>query len=784
MTTATPPAASQGSTQEAAIAVTGMTCASCVAHVEKAIRSVPGVRTGEVSLARGRATVEYDASRTTPEQIADAISASGYQAAPETPSLAAGNVEEQRLQHQMAHARAWQWRAILGLILWAPMELWHQLAAFDVVPHWQYMNWAMFAGATIAIAFIGWGFYRGAWNGLKHGTSNMDTLISMGTSVAYLYSTVAFFGALAGYWTLADVNLYFTEAVGLLALISLGHWLEARARTRAGSAIRELLQLAPTRALRLDHQDQPHEVSVNELSIGDRVLVRPGDRIPIDGQVIAGRSAVDESMITGESVPITRDTGDNVIGGTMNQDGRLIVRVQKTGQETALAQIVKAVEKAQGSKPPVQRLADRISAIFVPAVLGIALVTGLGWWAWGEAQDWTQGQIWGQVAKTVCSVLIIACPCALGLAVPAALMVGIGRGAKRGILIRDIDALQHAERVDTVVLDKTGTVTQGKPAVAKVVPIPVPGGVVKPEREVLRLAAAAEQFSEHPLAKAIVEHARRQKIDIPDVEQFNSEAGLGVVAEVEGRTLLVGSDSLLHAHGTVTSGYPPQHAGPRTIVHVAVRQPGGEVDRLGLIILADQIKPDSADAVASLKAMGLQTILLTGDNKATALAIAKAAGIDEVHADVKPKQKAQVIRALQRGETYTPQAAESPEHPPSDDQRKAYVAMVGDDINDAPALATADLGIAIGSGSDIAKETGNIVLVSGSLHGIATAIKLSRATMTKIKQNLFFAFIYNVLAIPLAALGFLNPLIAAAAMALSDVTVIGNALLLRRSKID
>jgi P-type Cu+ transporter len=768
MTTATRIRGTKGTTREAAIGVNGMDCASCVAHVEKAMKNVPGVIACQVSLARGRATVEYDDGRTSPEQIADAISASGYQAAPETPSLSASNVEEQRLHHQMEHARAWKNRAMLGLILWAPLEGWHQLANFNLVPHWHHMPWVMFAGATIAILFIGWGFYRGAWNGLKHGTSNMDTLISMGASVAYVYSAVAFLGAFFGRWTLEGIHLYFTEAIGLLALISLGHWLEARARTKAGSAIRELLQLTPTKALRLNSLDEATEVSVQDLFVGDRVLVRPGDRIPIDGEVVAGRSMVDESMLTGESVPVTRSVGDVVIGGTMNQDGRLVVKVEKTGQETALAQIVKAVEKAQGSKPPVQKLADRISAIFVPVVLLIALVTGLSWWAWGASQNWSNAQIWGQVAKTVCSVLIIACPCALGLAVPAALMVGIGRGAQRGILIRDIDALQHAERVNTIVLDKTGTVTMGKPAVAKVVPIPVPGGVVTPESEVLRLAAAAEQFSEHPLARAIVDHAKARGLKIADVDQFNNEPGLGVVAEVEGKTLLVGSDALLHAHGKVTSGYPPQNAGARTIVHVALKHGNGEVERLGLIILADQIKPDSAEAVSALKAMGMQTVLLTGDNKATALAIQKAAGIEEVFAEVKPKEKAAVIRKLQGEEG----------------NRTAQVAMVGDGINDAPALATADLGIAIGSGSDIAKETGNIVLVSGSLHGIVTAIKLSRATMTKIKQNLFFAFIYNVLAIPLAAFGLLNPLIAAAAMALSDVTVIGNALLLKRSKID
>lgn len=761
MTTAT---TERGTIHETAIAIQGMHCASCVARVEKAVGRLPGVQACDVNLARERAVVHYTGDQTNPEQIADAISASGYQAIPESPSLAAGNVEEERLQHQIAHANAWKRRAILGLILWAPLELMHW-----TLRHYHWMPWVMAVGATVAIAFIGWGFYKGAWSALRRGTSNMDTLISMGASVAYVYSLVALVGSehVLGRWSLENVHLYFTEAVGLLGLISLGHWMEARARTRAGSAIRELLELAPSTALRLDKQDQAHEVPVEKLVVGDRVLVRPGDRIPIDGEVVVGRSTVDEAMISGEPLPVMRKVGDTVIGGTINTDGRLVVQVRKTGSETALAQIVRLVEKAQSTKPPVQRLADRISAIFVPAVLLIALVTGLGWYAYATANGWEPGQTWGVIANAVCSVLIIACPCALGLAVPAALMVGIGRGAKRGILIRDIDALQHAERLNTVVLDKTGTITEGRPVVAKIVGI----GEIS-QREVLRLAASAEQFSEHPLAKAIVAHARSHQIPLGEPDQFTNEPGLGIITDLEGQTILVGADALLQASGKVTSGYPPQGAGARTLVHLARRLPGGEVERLGLLVLADEIKSDSADAVAALKRMGLETVLLTGDNRATAAAVAKAVGIDDVRAEVKPDQKAAAIEHLKAGNGDG--SAAQPNR----------VAMVGDGINDAPALATADLGIAIGSGSDIAKETGDIVLVSGSLKGIATSIRLSRATMRKIRQNLFFAFIYNVLAIPLAAFGLLNPLIAAAAMALSDVTVIGNALLLRRSRID
>jgi Cu+-exporting ATPase len=449
-------------------------------------------------------------------------------------------------------------------------------------------------------------------------------------------------------------------------------------------------------------------------------------------------------------MPVLRQGGDEVIAGTLNQTGRLTIKAMKVGSETALAQIVRLVETAQNSKPPVQRLADRISAVFVPVVLGIALLTGVGWFA--------AGGTWGQVAKAVCSVLIIACPCALGLAVPAALMVGTGRGAQRGVLIRDIDALQHAERIRTVVLDKTGTITRGKPVVTRVVAL---DGVA--EDELVRLAASAEVFSEHPLAKSIVRLAVERGVRVGDPEGFEYEPGLGVVAMIDGQTVLVGSEALLLKHG-VEAGVVSAN-GHQSVVHVG-RVEDGRVARLGVLLIEDEIKPDSKRAIAELHGMGMKTVLLTGDNASAAEAIAREVGIDRVYAGVKPSEKADVVKRLKA------------------EGGAGGVAMVGDGINDAPALAAADLGIAIGSGSDIAKETGGIVLVSGSLHGIVTALRLSRGTMTKIRQNLFFAFLYNVLAIPVAALGMLTPIVAAGAMALSDVTVIGNALLLRRAKVD
>jgi P-type Cu+ transporter len=780
-----------GALAESDFSVNGMDCASCVTHVEKAMRGVPGVQSAQVSLARARAVVRFDPSQATPEAIAAAATDAGYPSAPESPGVAAGNVEEERLQRQTREARAWFRRAVVGVLLWFPLEALHwTLAALGIghahhVPaHQTWMGWAALVTSTLALVYLGGKFYRSAWGALRRRTTNMDTLIAMGASVAYAYSLTFFLGGLLGWWAAPRTDqLYFMESTGLLALISLGHWLEARARQSAGSAIRELLDLAPQTALRFtpsapDASDdagaaRTQEVPVADLHPGDRVLVRPGDRVPIDGEVVDGRSTVDESMLSGEPLPVPKSPGDAVIGGTVNVDGRLAVRVTKTGGQTALAQIVKLVEHAQSSKPPVQQLADRISAVFVPAVLVIALVTGVGWYLYGAAQGWPAGQTWGAIALAVCSVLIIACPCALGLAVPAALMVGIGRGAKQGILVRDIDALQSAERTDTVVLDKTGTVTQGKPAVAGVLSFDG-----QPEDEILRLAAAAEQFSEHPLAKAVVAHARARGINPPGPNGFTNDPGYGVVATVDGQTLLVGNQALLAKHGYDASrnGDAPAAADPaQTLVYVARKGGDSAVTPLGIVALSDQLKPDSQAAVRELHGLKLKTVLLTGDNETAARFIAATVGIDDVRANVKPGGKADVIRELQGSTRQSSIGSAESSH---------VVAMVGDGVNDAPALAAADLGIAIGSGSDVAKETGDVVLVSGSLHGIATAIRLSRATMRKIRQNLFFAFLYNVLAIPLAAFGYLNPLIAAAAMALSDVTVIGNALLLRRTKID
>lgn len=742
--------------------VEGMDCASCVAHVEKAARAAGGASACAVSLATGRASVEFDPSRTDIEKIADAITEAGYKASPLAAGTSGAKAEEQRLEKAQAEAQSWLWRAIIGFALWLPIEGWHWISYATSGGHahmsdtWTYIQ---IAASTAAMVYLGSAFYRGAWRGLRMGTTNMDTLIALGASVAYLYSVVAYLGYRLAWWEELP-NLYFMEAVGILALISVGHWLEARARDKTGAAIHELMRLSPTVAFKMTSEDPADaaRVPVATLQVGDRVLVRPGDRVPIDGKVIDGLSHVDESMISGEPLPVSRQVGDEVVGGTVNQDGYLQVQVQKIGSETVLAQIVAMVEQAQTQKAPVQRMTDQIASIFVPAVLLIALITGIGWFLHGIEHHVAKPVMWANIANAVCSVLIIACPCALGLAVPAAIMVGLGRGARRGILIRDIDALQRAERINTIVFDKTGTITHGKPVVKNVLPIEKLAA-----NEILRIAASAELYSSHPLGSAIVAHAKAKGIRIPEPQGFNNEAGLGVSARIEGTTYLVGSEQLLRANGKLSSGYPPQ-AADHTLAHIGRKNPDGTVDRLGVILITDELKHDSAEAIAMLHRRKMRTVLLTGDNRAAATSVARAVGIDEVQAEVRPDAKAQAIKTLQES-----------------GQR---VAMVGDGINDAPALAQANLGIALGSGSDIAKETGQIILVSPTLKNVAVAIRLSRATMSKVRQNLFLAFIYNVLAIPLAAFGYLDPLIAAAAMALSDVSVLGNSLLLARHPID
>ena len=803
-------------TDTATINIAGMSCASCVAHVAKAARGVAGVDGCDVNLAGGRATVRFDPGRTNPTAVAAAIADAGYAAEP-----AAENNEERRLARQAEHAAGWRLRAIVGVALWLPVEVAHWLLmAIGVHAHGAVL-WASVVTATVAMVYVGSAFYRSAWAAVRHRTSNMDTLIALGVSVAYGYSLAYLVGGLAGWWARPGGDqVFFMEATALLALISVGHWLEAAARRSAGRAIRELMQLTPAVALRVSEAaagrgavvrlglgkggdagrgkvngeaggptavpwalprsrdesvrpavaldgggptiggdgGEPVEVPVSALVVGDRVLVRPGDRVPTDGRVVEGASGVDESMLTGEAVPVRRGVGDDVVGGTVAVDGRLVVRVTKVGAATVLAQIVAMVEKAQDSRPPVQRLADRVSAVFVPVVLGIAALTAAGWVAWGVGHGWPAATTAGRTATAACAVLLVACPCALGLAVPAALMVATGLGARRGILVRDIDALQAAERVTVVALDKTGTITRGRPAVTAVVA--AEGGA---EPDVLAMAAAAEQFSAHPLAKAIVAAAKARGVAVATPTAFETVAGSGVTATVDGRSVVVGSAAMLGERGITVPAFDAAafDAAGATVVCVGV-----DGQFVGQVSLADDVRPDAAAAVAELRKMAV-VVMVTGDRRAAADAVAAKVGINVVHADVRPGGKAKLIEEMKDLGV----------------GGGGWVAMVGDGINDAPALAAADLGIAVGAASDVAKEAGGVVLVGDGLAGIVGAVRLGRATMRIIRQNLVWAFAYNVVAIPIAASGHLSPAWSAAFMACSDVAVLGNALRLRRARL-
>ncbi len=761
--------------------VENMHCASCVANVNRAARNIEGVRDITIDLAGGRASVRLD-DEAEADAVARAISGVGFPAkvvaAGESLADRAGASKERQNQSRL-DADAWKRRAIIGLICWVPAETLHWIGMIGGGHEgltWH--TWVGVAAGVIVLLVAGRAFFASAWRAAKLGQTNMDTLIALGGGTAFAYSTVALFGHLLAGWPLPA--LYFAESAALFTLISLGHWLEARARDKTGDAIRTLLDLAPPTALRLPRRDaevsnsggkgkrlsltvkqpDPEEVPASSLRVGDRILVKPAMKLPADGTVESGTGGVDESMLTGEPLPVAKKQGDSVVGGSVNKEGSLVVRVTAAGSNTTLAGIVRMVETAQASRPPVQKLADKISAIFVPTVLAIALVTAAAWLIIGFAGDAPAATVWGNAARATCSVLIIACPCALGLAVPAALMVGTGVGARRGILLRDVDAIQSAEKVDTVVFDKTGTLTTGRPQVVAV----EPRGDMTGD-DLLRLAASAERGSEHPLAQAIVAHARSRGLDLLDATDFKNHPGLGVEATVDGRKLTVGHAELLQ--GDEVPEVEPSPGTDDTALQAATAVTIGEAgEKLGRILLSDEPKPDAADIVALLKSRGIRVAMLTGDRHEAAVAVAALIGIDrdDVHADVRPGGKQEVVADLKTG--------------------GHRVAMVGDGVNDAPALAAADVGIAIGGGTDAAKEAGHVVLVGDRLSDVAAALNLSGATMKVIRQNLFFAFAYNAIAIPIAALGLLNPAIAAGAMALSDVSVLGNALRLRRAKIN
>ncbi len=755
-----------------------MTCAACVRRIEKGLGDAPGVTRASVNFASERARVSYDPGRTNVEELGKVIRSLGYD-----PVLTVGRGKaaagEEAEGDPETRARAREIRQLRNLLLMSAVLsvlifVGSMAAMVPGVPAVLTYPITQFALATPVQFIAGWRFYRGAFGALRHGTSDMNVLIATGTTAAYGYSLAALLVphvfAAAG---LAP-TLYFDSAAMIITLILLGRYLEALAKGRASEAVRRLLELRPMTARVIREDGREEEVRAEDLQPGDRMAVRPGDRVPVDGVVEEGRSTVDESMLTGESIPVEKAPGDEVIGATINLNGFIVVRATRVGRDTALAQIVELVREAQGRKAPVQRLADTISSYFVPAVLAIALVTFILWYFLGPKPSFTLAFL------NAVSVLIIACPCALGLATPTAIMVGTGRGAEQGVLVRGGETLELAHRLKTVVFDKTGTLTAGRPQVTDIVLLDngtaaagAPegrggGGSVDGRNEVLRLAAAVEAGSEHPLGLAIRHAAEDAGLTpLPALADFVNVAGQGVVAMIEGKRVLTGNRRLLAGEGIDTAKAEEAAArlaeDGRTPVYVA-----WDGQAQAVLGLADEAKPTAIEAVKSLQDMGLEVVMLTGDTRQAAAAVARRLGVNKVLAEVLPGEKADKVRELQEG--------------------GRVVAMVGDGVNDAPALAQADIGVAIGTGTDVAKEASDITLVAGDPRGVVTAIDLSRRTISVIRQNLFWAFFYNTAGIPVAAgvlypffgpAGLLSPILAAAAMALSSVTVVTNSLRLR-----
>ncbi|WP_374105721.1 heavy metal translocating P-type ATPase [Pseudomonas sp. NKUCC02_KPG] len=711
--------------------ISGMTCASCAGRVEKALARVPGVKSVSVNLASERAHVELLGQVDTALLI-NAVSQAGYGASVHHSAKASEDDQQKRLHRE-------RWALTLAIVLALPLVLPMLLAPLGV--HWMLPAWAQFVLATPVQFILGARFYVAAWKAVKAGAGNMDLLVALGTSAGYGLSLYE--------WAIAEPgsmpHLYFEASAVVIALVLLGKYLESRAKRQTASAIRALEALRPERALRVvDGQEQ--DVAISDLRLNDRVLVKPGERFPVDGEVVEGQSHADEALISGESLPVPKQPGDKVTGGAINGEGRLIIKTLALGTETVLARIIRLVEDAQSAKAPIQKLVDKVSQVFVPVVLLIALATLLGWWLYGAPIE--------TALINAVAVLVIACPCALGLATPTAIMAGTGVAARYGILIKDAEALERAHEVSAVVFDKTGTLTSGAPQIAHF------SALDGDEAQLLQAAGALQRGSEHPLAKAVLDACAARNLKVPDVMDSQSLTGRGIAGTLQGRRLALGNRRLLEetglSPGSLAASAKAWETEGRTLSWLIEQSPQPQV--LGLFAFGDTLKTGALSAIQQLSARHISSHLLTGDNRGSAKVVAEALGITDVHAEVLPADKAATVTEL---------------------KKTGVVAMVGDGINDAPALAAADIGIAMGGGTDVAMHAAGITLMRGDPRLVPAALEISRKTYAKIRQNLFWAFIYNVIGIPLAAFGFLNPVLAGAAMAFSSVSVVSNALLLK-----
>ncbi len=731
--------------QKAEFDITGMTCAACSTRIEKGLNKIEGVAIANVNLALEKATIEFNPSEVTVADIIAKVEKLGYGAHQKQEDTEQVDHREKAIKDQK---RKFIISAILSLPLLWTMVGHFTFTSFLYVPDFLMNPWIQLILATPVQFIIGKQFYVGAYKALRNGSANMDVLVVMGTSAAYFYSV---YQAVVTAGTHHGPHLYFETSAVLITLIILGKLFEAKAKGRSSEAIKKLMGLQAKTAI-VVRDGVEKEVPLEEVVIGDTILVKPGEKIPVDGEVLEGITAVDESMLTGESLPVDKNTGDVLYGSTINKNGFIKMKATKVGRDTTLAQIIKVVEDAQGSKAPIQRMADQISGIFVPIVIGIAILTFLVWIIWVQPGEFTPA------LEVLIAVLVIACPCALGLATPTSIMAGSGRAAELGILFKGGEHLEQTQSIDTVVVDKTGTVTHGKPVLTDVV---LASG--QEEEKLLSLIGAAEKQSEHPLAQAIVEGIQDKSIELGKVQFFEAIPGYGVQATVSGQAVVIGTRKLMQQYGIEIQSVLPTmeklESDGKTAMLAAIN---GQY--AGIVAVADTIKDTSREAVDRLQQMGIKVIMMTGDNERTAQAIGKEVGVDAVIAEVLPEGKAEEVKKLQ--------------------QQGKKVAMVGDGINDAPALATANIGMAIGTGTDVAMEAADVTLIRGDLNSIADAIIMSRKTMRNIKQNLFWAFGYNTLGIPIAAIGLLAPWVAGAAMAFSSVSVVLNALRLQRVKLE